>query len=792
MGKSRLLGECRERFAAAFGAPSCGAWLEGAAVSYGSAVPYLPYRNLLLTWLGLPLDASVAAVRSTIDLRAAEWPPAVGSALAELEPLVAGAADFQPAEPQATQAIVFRAVTALVGALASTGPVALAFEDLHWSDATSLALTESLAPICAESPVLLLATLRAEPGVEAFEDRIADASSRALRLRLAPLARETDRELLRALVGSHVLPRRLEERLLDTTDGNPFFIEEQVRTLVDEGALVPDEAGWRYVGDRAVELAPTLERALMARIDRLSGAQRDTLVAAAVLGSPFDASVLSELTGTDPRAPLVALEQTDLVHREGSNGAGETYRFRHALVQEAAYRSLLRRHRRELHAKAAIAIETQYAGRTDEVAVSLGRHLAEAGEAQRAVGYLAIGARRATAAFANEEAAALCKQALELLAPQAGALAAADRARAIELLRMRVAALHFLAAYDEAAAAIHAAIQLTPFAEPLSRARLHVTGASVEVDAHRYQSALDELVAAEACIGDRTADDEGFAVWLDVQLGRGTVFYWRGDAVAYSDMLESVEPHVRARATLAQRIHFYEAVRSQLWRRDRYVISDELLRLDRSLYEAQRESDDPETRAWAPFLHGFTLLWHRDLTEAEPLLREALARADELEDALLRSRALTYLMVAARLRGQVEPAEELIEPVREAAREASLPEYAATADATAAWAAWRRANRTEAVSVGRKAMETWERLPNRYFFDWMACLPLVAACLEGGEVEAAAGWATPMLADTQQPLPDEVAAELRAGVATAGFGNEAETDRRLSKAVETAKALGYL
>ena len=530
----------------------------------------------------------------------------------------------------------------------------------------------------------------------------------------------------------------------------------------------------------------------MARIDRLSDHERAALLAASVLGPRFDTSVLDELLGTDSRGPLADLERDHFLLPAGDESGREAYRFRHALVQEAAYQSLLRRQRRALHERAAAAIEVQYAGRTDEVAVTLGRHLAECGEAGRAIGYLLVGARRAAAAFANAEASMLCEQAMALLAAQPQDLAEAQRSVALELLGIQSTALRFLARYDEAVEALRAAIALTTVGEALARARLHVSAASALADAHRYDGALAELEAAEACIGGGLRQDEGFAAWLDVQLERGEVFYWRGDVEAYSEMLRDVEPQVRARATVAQRIHFYNAVRSQLWRRDRYVISDELLRLDRSLYESQRDSENPEDRAWAPFLHGFTLLWHRDLDEAESLLRQALAHADRLEDALLRSRALTYLMVAARLRGDLEAAEVLIEPVRQAAREAGLPEYEATAAATAAWACWRRGSRDGAEAAAREALETWQRLPNRYFFDWMACLPLVAASLAAGDVAAAVRWAAPVLAETQQPLPEALAAEVHGAVSAASAGDASEAARRLGRAVEAAKERGYL
>jgi class 3 adenylate cyclase/tetratricopeptide (TPR) repeat protein len=788
VGKSRLLAECRARFKAAF----AGAWLEGAGVSYGSAVPYLPYRNMLLTWLRLPLDVSGAAIRARIDKCGTSWPPAVRSAVADLDPVLSGSADQAPADPEAAQAVVFSAMAALLTGLATERPAAIALEDLHWSDATSVALSEAVAALTPDRPLLLVLTLRAEPGALGAADRIAQAGSSSVRVRLAPLSRESDRELLHALIGPSVLPRNLEERLLDTTDGNPFFMEEQVRALVESGSLVRPDGAWRYTGATTVQLALTIEHALIARIDRLGEQERAVLLAASVLGPRFEAPVLAELVGDDTQGHLAELERDQFVSAAAEEGGGKAYRFRHALVQEAAYRSLLRRQRKVLHARAATVIKARYAGRTDEVAVILGRHLAEAGESERAIGYLLVGARRAAAAFANEETATLCDQALALLAPDPESMAEAQVTTALELMAMKVAALRFLARYDGAVACLRDAIRLTPAGDGLGVARLHVTVAGVLVDAHNYPDALAELDGAEACIGSRMADDDGFAAWLEVQLGRCNVLYWLDDTGRYSEILEKVEPHIRARATPAQQIGFYDAVRSQLWRRDRYVISDELLRLDRMLYEAHRESANPEDRAWAAFHRGMTLMWHRDLREAESLLREALAHADELDETLLRSRALTYLMVTARLRGDVEAAEALIAPVRDAARDGGLPEYDAMAAATAAWASWRRGDTDLVVREGREALRTWERLPNRYPFDWMACLPLIAVSLAKGDVADALRLASPLVGETQQPLPDSIAAHVRAAIDAATLGNSAEAADQLGKAIEAAQDNGYL
>lgn len=163
----------------------------------------------------------------------------------------------------------------------------------------------------------------------------------------------------------------------------------------------------------------------------------------------------------------------------------------------------------------------------------------------------------------------------------------------------------------------------------------------------------------------------------------------------------------------------------------------------RAAYAAAREAE-PSPFWWAVFDLGFVLLWHGDLDEATVVLRESLAEAERRGDVTTRSRALTYLMVAGRKRGDVQGVRRAIGPVIEGAREASLPEYEAMAIANRAWAAWRSGDETAAADA-QAALRMWEGLPVRYFLDWMALWPLVAIALASQHIEQAAEYARGML-----------------------------------------------
>jgi hypothetical protein len=225
-------------------------------------------------------------------------------------------------------------------------------------------------------------------------------------------------------------------------------------------------------------------------------------------------------------------------------------------------------------------------------------------------------------------------------------------------------------------------------------------------------------------------------------------------------MLHRAESIVEEYATTQQRRDYCNSVRGALLRRDKFLISEELAQLDQMLYAADIESEDEEIRAWASFMHGFTRMWQRDLDEAEELLRTSLASAERLGSAMLRSRTLTYLMVTARLRGDVEAAAKMVDSVRQAAREAALPEYEAMASATAAWIAYRRRDQETVRQAALYALDVWVALPNRYPLDWMSCFPLLGLAVQRRDSSQARRWAEMMLEGPQQQLPQQLATPL--------------------------------
>ncbi len=327
IGKSRLLGEIHD-LAASLPSERPVTWLEGRCVSYGESIPYWPFRDLVRRWLGLSADDP--EVRTRVALRRgvervfgapADEAPYLGAMLdLTLEP--DPAARMAELSPEALRYRTFEVVRTLLERLAADGPVVVALEDLHWADPTSIQLVERLLSLSEEAAVLLLVAQRPERDHPSWA--VKEAAARALPHRTREIALEAltgraDRELLHALVGPGVLPADVEDRVLTHAEGNPFFLEEMVRSLADAGALARDGERWRFDHEVDVDIPPTVEKVILARIDRLTPECHRVLTAASVLGRQFGLPLLEGVVAAGGKSDesvgpaLTDLQRLDLV-----------------------------------------------------------------------------------------------------------------------------------------------------------------------------------------------------------------------------------------------------------------------------------------------------------------------------------------------------------------------------------------------------------------------------------------------------------------------------------------------
>ncbi len=473
--------------------------------------------------------------------------------------------------PEGLQRATFAAVRSLVARLAVRGPTVLLLEDLHWADPISLRLTEELAVLTGDGPLFVLLTRRPEPdaGVSGLEGALEANASCALRkIELSPLPAEAERALAQSLVGADT-----SEAVIDTicagVEGNPLFMEERLSSLVETGALVREGGIWLLSGRAGTEVPDVLERLIRSRVDRLRRpGPRDIITSASVLGREFDLSTVAAIAGVEGGPGLAELCTTGLL-TELRQLPEPVYRFRHALVQEAIYAGMLRSQRRQLHARAAWGLETASADRLVEVAI-LGHHLAAAGESERAVHYLEMAADHAASVFANDEAVACYRRALEIV--DVDDTGAAKASTAIELRERLADVLWRANRLNEAREVLREALPLVDRRDSLRAARLQTRLGRVEADdsilslsspawaTQCYEAAIAAFDAAEQLLGSALAemDEQRSDVWLEIQVdGRANLYNWWNDPRKGAEVLSRARPVVERRGSLARKAGFY-------------------------------------------------------------------------------------------------------------------------------------------------------------------------------------------------------------------------------------------
>ncbi|HEX2028650.1 MAG TPA: adenylate/guanylate cyclase domain-containing protein, partial [Nitriliruptorales bacterium] len=418
IGKTRLLTELRAEATA-----RDAAWVETRGLSYGADLPHHLVVGLVRSLVEAPPGASPDELAAALeagcrDLLGDSWSTPYGYVAHLLAlPLEAALAErLEGLDPAALQAHYQEALGALLTAAAHRRPVVLACEDVHWADPSSVDLVGSLLPLAHQAPVLLVCTARPErdvPGWQLVSDAREVFGESLRELRLEPLSPEQSRELVAHLLEIESLPEALRAILLGKTEGNPFFLEEVIRMLIERTVIV--RAGTTWVADgvpRDVTIPDTVHGLLLARIDRLPDRPRTILRIASVIGREFPVPLLEEVSAPDgaPLGHLGTLEAAGLVDLAGTSPELR-YSFRHALVQEAAYGSLLRRQRRDLHLRVAEALLRLQPDRRDELSALLAHHYEQAGDVARAAEHLLVAGERALRRFANREALAFFERA---------------------------------------------------------------------------------------------------------------------------------------------------------------------------------------------------------------------------------------------------------------------------------------------------------------------------------------------------------------------------------------------
>jgi class 3 adenylate cyclase/tetratricopeptide (TPR) repeat protein len=404
IGKSRLLHEFRGRLG------DEATWVEGRCISFGQSMPFHPIIDMVKRTFRIEEADPASVIANKLERGVI----LLGEDLRPILPYLYHLLSIDPGEavatmdPQQRRGEVFAALQRLLVRASEVRPQVLVHEDLHWIDTASEESLLFTADSIPTSRVLHILTYR--PGYkQPFGER-----SFHTRIALPTLSSEDSVQMTRAVLGAATIPGELEALIVRKAEGNPFFVEEVVKSLHEIGAVRRD--GDRYTLTARLDeivIPDTIQDVIMARIDRLADAPKKTLQLASVIGREFTRRLLERIADIRGRTEdfLRELKALELIY-EKALFPELAYMFKHALTHDVAYSSMLVQRRKELHRVIALAIVELYADRLAEQYEVLGYHFSKAEDWTRALEYLLKAAEKATKAFANREAITLYEQAV--------------------------------------------------------------------------------------------------------------------------------------------------------------------------------------------------------------------------------------------------------------------------------------------------------------------------------------------------------------------------------------------
>lgn len=428
LGKSRLISEFRKQVGKEEVDRAKSRWLFGRGLSYRQSFKNRLFVDILHSYLEVPENPEDTLVKLRLEAMGEEL---FGQRKGEVVPYLAALLGLSPDEesktqlplndPQILQQRTFLAMGEWIEALVAQQPVIMVFEDLHWADPSSVELIEYLYSLTVYHPLFLICVTRPERESTFWDVKIRcshDYPEQFTELTLWPLTDEESRQLIKHQLKIDKMPEAIEHLILRRAEGNPLFLEEILRSLIEEGAIAHQEDGhWRIIRSvDEIDIPNTLQGVLTARIDRLKPEVKEILQIAAVIGRVFPRFILAPVVNKPDiiDAALEQLKAADLIE-EQTHDPEPVYMFKHVLTYEIVYNGLLYQQRKAIHKQIAdfMAFKAFWM-LGEEYAPIVADHYYKSETWPRAMRYLQRAAEAALQSFANKEAVNFYTQALEV------------------------------------------------------------------------------------------------------------------------------------------------------------------------------------------------------------------------------------------------------------------------------------------------------------------------------------------------------------------------------------------
>ena len=441
-GKSRLV----EEFKATLDLKEI-QWREGHAYAYSQNIPYAPVTDMLRRALRIEEGDSPSKIREKVERRVEllvgrreDLMPYIGSLFGLSYP------ELEGASPDSWKQRLHKAVQEYLSAGVKRAPMVFCLEDIHWGDPSSIELLRAILS-GGQHPALFLCLYR--PPFALFPSHLLGTMGDTYReIRLQDLSPSEALEMTGSLLKTGDVPLALRRFVREKAEGNPFYLEEVVNTLIESGTLVQDNGRWKLSRPlRESDISPWVHGVILARLDRLENEARRILQEASVIGRAFQYEILKRVTELKDHIDrnLAGLERLDLIRARSLHPELE-YVFKHALTQEVTYNGLLKKEREAVHRQIARVIEQLFGERLPEFYETLAYHYTQGRSVDKAVDYLMKSGRKSLSRYALEESHKSFQQAYDLLRGKSESTVE-DRKVLVDLLNAWAPAFHWQASY---------------------------------------------------------------------------------------------------------------------------------------------------------------------------------------------------------------------------------------------------------------------------------------------------------------------------------------------------------
>ncbi len=823
IGKSRLMAEIQNQLG------GTALWVEGRSLSYTRQRAYQPALEIMSRLLNVPAATDGEQFKALLLADLEKALPGEGKTRL---PFLCRMMQLPLSEEEETavrylnanalREKIFSAFTSYLSAKSQQKPMVLVWEDLHWADPSSLALIEQAMGLCDTCPIVILLVFRPrreERIWQLHEQSQAKYGENYHAFELEPLASTDTATLVRNLIHVENIAPEVECIILEKAEGNPFFTEELLRSLLDNGMLYL-EGSMIKASENLDSLAipGTLQGVIASRIDRLEDADKQTLQTASVLGRIFRETILAALLASVKRDAALPpslhrlVERELLRQREQEEAATHGYIFKHAVTHDVAYNSLLLADRKTLHRLAGETIEKLAGDHLDDFAESLAYHYERADQQEKAVHFLKLAAGHAKKVHSNEEAVELYRRAIR----QAEELVQKDNAAQwrqllSELLENQGDILKLTGQTEQARAALSLASQYLAENDWIDRARiLRKTGMTYQA-VSQFNSIFEYFKNARELLEQWTGDvksggnlklppdlDKPFDwwnEWIELSIEQMLANYWISRTAEMQALAQALEPHIERYGSPVQQARFYQNLAALDFRLDDYLLTGETVNTAQKAVNICLTASDLQMTSVAQFFLGFALLWNNKPEESILVLNRSLELSRQTGDIIIQARNLTYLAVAHRRLNQLADADFFVRKALDTSQRAGMFEYMGTAFANLAWLAWKNGEPEQAETLGGQALDAWAKVAQNHsslVFVWTAAFPLAAHFCQRGNLPKCIEYFEMMLLPGRKRFEPELAERMAEVVAKFRASGASQLHGEVAEVLEMGERYRYL